>query len=504
MKTKQLFVVIGLLLSLNISAQKNSQPNVIFIFADDQRYNSLGITGDPITETPNIDNLANDGVLFNQTVITSPICGPSRANIFTAQWERTNNIGFNYVSKNVINEETFANSWLVQLRNAGYSTAFIGKHHTKISDPNDSPLKENSDFCYFHRGHLGFHLDKIKEFSNLKKTTQIEGLFEATQAYLLPGEEYKYFFENADKRFENCLNKRDQEKPFCAWINFNLPHASSIGEMGLREDDPEIYKNLYADRRNDIPLPEGYPLQADLPDNVLTHDDLMPYYKVDNKDNLLNKKMKMSRAVHGIDMFVGDLRELLEDIGEAENTIIVYCSDNGLLLGEHGLGGKTILYDENVHVPMIVYSPFLKMRNRGKTNSELIVAQDIPATILDMCGVEIPKTYQSKSFLPLLKGEKINWREDVFLENLYTDQGYPRQEAVRSKEWKYIRSFSKENDRMVYLPQGIENEKPIYEQLFNLLDDPKEQNNLADNAKYAEILEKYRARCTVLVNQYRK
>jgi len=498
-------LIIGILMAISAYTASKKQPNVIFIFADDQRYNSLGITGDPVTQTPNIDQLAREGVLFDQAVITSPICGPSRANIFTGQWERKNNIGFCSYSKNVVSEEAFANSWLMQLKGAGYSTAFIGKHHTTIVDKGDTPLKENIDFCYYAKGHLNFHpADKHKVFSNLKNKTQIEGLYEVTEAYLKQDASHDYFFENIDASFKECVARRDEEKPFCAWINFNLPHASSIGSMGLREDDPEMYKSLYADRKGDIPLPEGFPLEVNLPDNVLTHDDLMKYYKVDNKEALLNKKMKMCRAVHGIDAYVGKLRQLLEEMGEAENTIIIYCSDNGLLLGEHGLGGKTILYDENVHVPMIVYSPFLKEKNRGVVNSNLVVGQDIPATILDMCGVEVPETYQSQSFLPLLEGKKVKWREDVFCENLFTDQGYPRQEGVRSKEWKYIRSFSKENDRMAYLPQGIKGEEPIYEELFNLIDDPKEQHNLASDVAYAEILEHYRLRCAELLSLYRK
>jgi len=120
----------------------------------------------------------------------------------------------------------------------------------------------------------------------------------------------------------------------------------------------------------------------------------------------------------------------------------VFCSDNGLFLGEHGLGGKTILYDESVHVPLIVYSPFFDEKINGKVINELVVGQDIPAIILELCGLKIPRPYQGKSVLPLIKRNKTKWRDEIFLENLFTDQGYPRQEGVRSKQFKYIRSFS--------------------------------------------------------------
>jgi arylsulfatase A-like enzyme len=222
-----------------------------------------------------------------------------------------------------------------------------------------------------------------------------------------------------------------------------------------------------------------------------------------NKGKLLNEKLKMNRAVHAIDVMLGNLRDFLKEIGEDENTIIVFCSDNGLFLGEHGLGGKTILYDESVHVPLIVYSPFFDEKTKSKIVDEMVVGQDIPATILEMCGLKIPQSYQGKSVLPLITSENKDWREDIFLENLFTDQGYPRQEGVRSKQYKYIRSFSKENDRNKYVPnQSIEmNEEPIYEELFDIINDPKEQNNLVGNEDYIEVLNEYRRRCKTLVSE---
>lgn len=499
------FFLLIILFSVSIEAQKK-KPNIIFVFSDDQRFNSLGITGDPVTQTPNIDALANEGVFFNNAYITSPICGPSRANIFTGQWERKNHIGFNYVSKNVISNKAFNNSWLIKLKEAGYSTAFIGKHHTKIVDNNDSPLRENIDFAYFKRGHLGFHLDKHEAFSNLKNSTQIEGLFEATEAYLLQDPKTDYFFANASSSiYKEDLKKRDTNKPFCAWINFNLPHAASIGGMGKKSNDPEFYSMLYQDKINNIPLPENYPQEIKLPKEVFERDDLMQYYKTWEKPRLLNEKLKMNRAVYAIDQFVGNLRKLLIKIGEAENTIIVYCSDNGLFLGEHGLGGKSLLYEESAHVPMIIYSPFQSKKTKGKVVDEFVVGQDIPATILDMCGVDIPKTYQGKSMLPLLEDKKVVWRKDIFLENLFTDQGYPRHEAVRGDGYKYIRYFSRKHDRKKYLPvASINGEKPIYEELFNLNKDPKEMNNLVNNPEYKVVLETYRNRCQELVVELSK
>ena len=484
--------------------EQRKKPNIIFVFSDDQRFNSLSMTGDPVTETPNIDQLAKEGVFFNNTYITSPICGPSRANIFTGQWERRNKIGFNYISKNIISEETYKKSWQVLLKKAGYSTAFIGKSHTKIGDRKNTALNKNTDFAYYGNGHLGFYpARKHKQFANLKNKTQIEGILEATKAYLTQDDSYDYFYENAQPSLKKQLNKRDPNKPFSAWINLNLPHASSIGGMGSKPTDPQYYKTEYDDVKHNIALPEGYPQDISLPDNVYATKDLMSYYVTAEKGKLLNEKLRMNRAVYALDLMLGNLRAFLKEIGEAENTIIVFCSDNGLFLGEHGLGGKTILYDESVHVPMIIYSPFFKDKTKGKVLDDLVVGQDIPATILEMCGIETPESYQGKSLLPLIAGKNENWREYIFLENLFTDQGYPRQEGVRSKQFKYIRSFSKKYDRSKYVPnQSLEtDEKPIHEELFDIINDPEEQINLVGNKEYIEVLNQYRKRCKTLLSE---
>jgi len=499
-----LSIVIYLSTTTIVARVKKPKPNIIFIFSDDQRFNSLSMTGDPVVQTPNIDLLANEGVFFNNAYITSPICGPSRANIFTAQWERKNKIGFNYVSNNLISEETYKNSWQAQLKKSGYSTAFIGKSHTKIGDRNNTPLRKDVDFCYYGNGHLGFYPGKKhKAFRNLKNKTQVEGMLEATKAYLTQDNSYDYFYENADPSIKKQIKKRDPNKPFSAWINLNLPHASSIGGMGSRATDPEYYKTGYNDVKHKIKLPDNYPQDISLPEDVYATKDLMKYYITSKRDKLFNEKLKMIRAVHAIDVMVGNLRSFLKEIGEDQNTIIVFTSDNGLFLGEHGLGGKTILYDESVHVPMVVYSPCFPKKTKGKVVDELVVGQDIPATILDMCDVNIPKTYQGTSVLPLIENKKIKWRDEVFLENLFTDQGYPRQEGVRSKQFKYIRSFSKDNDRIKYLPgQSITtNEKPIHEELFDIIKDPKEQNNLAKDKDYLNILNEYRQKCKTLVSE---
>lgn len=484
------------------------KPNVIFIKTDDQRFDSLSMTGHPVTKTPNIDRLAKAGVFFSNAFITSPICGPSRANFFTGQWERKNRNGFIYMSRNPIPTKQFDDSYLMLLKRAGYFTGYIGKHHTNIGPINERNqyMKENIDFCYMKNGHLGFDLSRRKEFANLKSSSQIEGLFEATKAFMSPGEDKAYFFKNADASVKDFLTKRDKSKPFCLSVNFNLPHAASIGRMGQKASDPEMYRSLYNDVQDQFVFPEGYPdIKVPLPENVFRQDELMSYYKTTGRVALLRKKIRMARAVTGIDLFVGNLRALLKEMGLADNTILVFASDHGLMLGEHGLGGKTFLYEESIRIPLIFCSPFFTDKERGKTVEKLVVGQDVPATILELCGLPVPDSYQGKSMVPLMDGRPVEWRNDVFCENLFTDQNYPRIEAVRGAEWKYIRYFSKENDRRKYLPDAsIKGEQPIFEELFNIKNDPKEQRNLAGNPEYADVLERHQKRCRELVTELGK
>ncbi|WP_222847037.1 sulfatase-like hydrolase/transferase [Pontiella desulfatans] len=499
---KETVLAAGLLALVGSAFAERAKPNVIFIKTDDQRFDSLGMTGHPVTKTPHIDQLAKEGVFFENAFITSPICGPSRANFMTGQWERKNRLGFYYTSKNAMAYEVFDNSWLMRLKAAGYFTGYIGKNHVTVGENKEKNryMMENIDFCYMRSGHLGFDLHSKKEFQNLKNSSQVEGLYEATEVFMRSGKGKDYFFENADASMKDFLHLRDPARPFCLSINFNLPHEASIGGMGKKETDPDMYRELYNEVRDQQPLPINYPNPVSLPKEVFRQDELMGYYQNLNEKNLVEKKTRMSRAVTAIDSFVGKLRADLEALGVADNTILVLASDHGLLLGEHGLGGKTFLYEESIRIPLVFYSPHFPGTLRGKTVSELVVGQDVPATILELCRLPVPDTYQGRSMVPLMAGQKTEWRKEVFCENLFTDQGYPRMEAVRGTEWKYIRYFSKENDRKQYLPDAsINGEEPIHEELFNLKDDPHELRNLAANPEYANVLNAHRKRCQELV-----
>jgi len=174
----------------------------------------------------------------------------------------------------------------------------------------------------------------------------------------------------------------------------------------------------------------------------------------------------------------------------ADNTAIIFTSDNGFFLGEHGLAGKWLMYEESIRTPLIINDPRLPKSLQGQRRKEMTLNIDIAPTILDLAGVEIPNVMQGKSLCPLLKNESTKWREDWFYQHYAyggnppkTKVYIPQSEGVRSKRWKYIR----------YIDQ-----KPPFEQLFDLENDPHETNNLANDQNYRSILDKMRDRWQVL------
>jgi arylsulfatase A-like enzyme len=218
------------------------------------------------------------------------------------------------------------------------------------------------------------------------------------------------------------------------------------------------------------------------------------------------------QTISGIDLFVKHLRDMLQKESLAENTIIIFTSDHGIMEGEFGLGGKALNYEACLKIPFILYNPADAAKFSGKVYPQLIQTIDIAPTILEYAGVKIPETMRGKSLQNILSGK--SWRKNVFCENLWsTPFGNPRIESVRDERWKYIRYFRNEfdcagikgnpysitkTDAALYehfLQSSINGEQPVYEELFDLRSDPDETTNLASDEKYGRILRHLRNEC---------
>lgn len=492
-------------------------PNVIYILGDDHRSDYLGCAGHPILKTPHLDQLAAEGMRFTHAFCTSPLCTPSRACHYTGQWERKHGINFN--SGSSMAPKAWENSFPMLLKQHGYFTGWIGKNHVPAGGGKsgyDSGYFENTfDYWYGNHGHCGFYPKEHGSghpYHNATHDTQIEIFAEAVRDFLEPNPVFRAGATVA-------LPTRPAGQPFCLCVTFNLPHGTSTQTMQLRPEDDELYKSAYRDRQNLLPLPATY-LQYEkgfenprLPRSVYNGHYIPQYDYVKYPAALRERQVRTCQTVTGLDRFVGNLREDLDQLGLADNTIIIFSTDHGEHHGEHGLGGKSFLYEEDIRIPMIIHDP--RKSARVHLSGELVVVPDLAPTVMDLCGFPVPDCMQGSSMVPLLNDESVPWRQEIFTEQLMDIQNYPRSESVRTRDWKYIRYFARTEDPAQEakpfrgtlddytrcLTSTLTGEQPVYEELFDLQTDPGETTNLATAPQHRDQIAHLRARLLELARE---
>ncbi|MFY0598092.1 MAG: sulfatase-like hydrolase/transferase [Cyclobacteriaceae bacterium] len=519
MKTLLTFIIIAFSSIISIG-QSRDLPNFVFILTDDQPYGYMGCTGNEVVKTPNLDQLAQEGVLFTNAHITSAICTPSRASILLSQFERKHGINFN--SGTSVDLDAWSNSYPVVMRKNGYYTGWIGKNHVPVGEGGYASEVMEKSFDYWYAGHvhLSFYpKDRHDIFQSAKSDTQAEVIAEGVDDFL----SNKQKLGGAVKFLDN----RPENQPFMLSVCFNLPHGAGTSTMQMREKDPEIYKSLYRDI--DIPVPSHYISKEDIrvpkiPLDIHQAEDRQKGYDyVDTPETLRERYIRQLQAMTGIDQMVGKLRKKLKEDGIAKNTVIIFSSDHGLLMGQFGLGGKALCYEYTTHVPLIIMNPLDSKSNRKKETNALVQSIDIAPTMLNLARISIPETYQGKDLTKLLVQEQVDVREYLFTENLWSTQfGNPRCESVQNKEWKYIRYYKNENFSALkkiqtakelgisptamlykvhdpdialyrsYIDAPLSKEQPEYEELYNLSSDPDEVTNLSDMAEMKEKLNEMR------------
>ncbi len=514
-----LFLLLALCFCQSTFARSADKPNIIFVLTDDQSYGMMGCTGNRIVQTPNLDNLAYDGILFTNAHITSAICTPSRVSMLLSEFERKHGVNFN--SGTSMNLEAWNDSYPMVMRRNGYYTGWVGKNHAPVGEGGykSGVMEESFDYWYSGHGHLTFYpKDRHKIFEQAKYDTQPEVISEGVSDFL--SNEHKL---QSSIKF---LESRPAEKPFMLTVCFNLPHSAGTGSMQLRDSDDELYRTAYRDL--DISMPDNYVAKKDitqpkLPADLLKVENRQSSYDFvdtpENKERIIRQYQSMT----GIDRMVGNLRAKLRELKIEKNTIIIFTSDHGLFMGQFGLGGKALCYEITTHVPMIIFDPRMKKSMRGKKSDALVQSIDLAPTMLEMSGIEIPSSYQGTSLVKHLNDPTEKVREYVFTENLWSTQfGNPRCEAVQDQEWKYIRYYQNTNipaltkirvakelgidqNHMLYsthdpdialyrhfVESSLEGEAPVYEELYHLSVDPDETNNLSRKAQYEEVLEHMR------------
>jgi arylsulfatase A-like enzyme len=431
-------------------AASPSRPNFVFILTDDQRFDTLRCVGNPLIQTPNLDRLATNGVIFRNHFVTTPICSVSRVSIFTGQHLRRHRIG-DFVTP--LSPEQWEQSYPMLLRKAGYRTGFIGKFGVGNAR---SIAERKNDFDYW-RGLPGQGGEWFIDPNDLKK--------QHTTAR---------FGDHALEFLEGSSNAR----PFCLSISFNAPHARDGKEREF-EPDPRD-EDLYA--REEIPV--GATASEEhfrkLPEFVQKSEARRRWEKRFATSEMHQRTMRdYYRLVTGIDREVGRLLDSLKARGLAENTVIIFTSDNGWFAGEKGLADKWFIYEESIRVPLIIFDPRLPAEKRGRVVDGMTLNLDFAPTMLSMAGITVPSVMQGRSLEPWIRGENVSdWRRSFYFEHLYRPDIIPPSEGVRTERFSYVR----------WLPPN-----PEVEELYDVKADPLQQKNLAKQAGYAGLLEQMRA-----------
>ncbi len=420
-----------------------SPMNVLILYADDWRYDTLGVAGNPVVKTPTIDALASSGMRFTHNCVTTSICGISRATLFTGQWmSRHGCRAFKPF------DTPWAETYPGLLRDNGYYVGHVGKWHN-----GEFPAKHFD----FGRMYHGRHWYKMPDGSQVHVTQRNE---------------------NDALEF---LKERPKQKPFCLTVAFFATHAEdSHPDQFLPQ--PESMK-LYADI--EIPVPENATEESfrRLPEFIANEKNEGRnrwHWRFDTPEKYQRMMKNYYRLATEVDATCGKILDELKAQNLLDNTLVIFTTDNGYYHAEHGLADKWYPHQESIRVPLIIHDPRMPADQAGKTNDEFTLSVDLAPTILAAVGIEAPPTMQGRDMAPLyLAAEKPEWRDEFFYEHptLRDKDFIPSSEALVRKDWKYM--YWPEFDR---------------EQLFDLQNDPMEENDLAADPAQAERLVALRKR----------
>ena len=447
---KIVVLLLALMGSKDSTAEEN-RPNFVFFLADDQRFDFLGVTGHPILQTPAIDKLANEGTLFSNMTVTTSTCWISRASILTGM--RHEGHQYNYQKRGRLDSGWAQLSFSTQLREAGYTFSYIGKNHisynkmdARIMYGNYTPIKRNPYF-------------KEQKDGSLKHTIDIVG--DEAVAFL----------------------NRDHEKPFCLYLNFNAAHAED-SDKEIHYPYPVRFESLYAGMSMPVPRLQGEKYSEYHPGFLRNSMHLERFkWRWDTPEKYQHNMRNYLRMISGIDSVVNRVRKELEALDLDENTVIIYTADNGYYAGNRDFAGKWSHYEESLRVPLIIKDP--RMDKQLPSNNAPVLNIDLPATILDMAGVEVPAYMSGKSLQSFLTQDAIEgWRVD----SLHSFKGFhesiPNWEGVRSERYMYARYYD---------------QTPPQEFLYYLGNDADQLKNLTELPEYKNKLQALRTRCDELM-----
>lgn len=465
-----------------------SSPNLVFVMSDDHAAHAISAYGSVVNRTPHIDRIAEEGVRLDKVYCTNSICTPSRASILTGTYSHING------ACSIYSELDYRVPTYAQILQAkGYQTAIFGKWHLGVTEQANP---------------RGF--DAWRIFPG-------QGAYVDPVMYGPEGEEVVEGYASnivTDLSLE-WLDARDDDRPFCLMVHHKAPHrpwvpdekhrdlypVGSIPEPPTMWDDhesrSEVIRNVgmtVGDHLTENDVKEPLPEELAGPDKFRERASWK--YQRYMRDYL--------QTVQGVDDNVGRLLDYLEEKGLADDTVVVYTSDQGFFLGDHGWFDKRLMFQESIGMPLLIRWP--GELAAGTRCEAMITNVDFAATFLDMCGVdpdeELPDN-QGRSFLPLLKGEEVDdWPQSMYYR--YWEHDDPEHHApahcgVRTHEYLYIVYY---NDGLGS-PGSSERIMPTEFELYDLVKDPAELHNVVDDPAYAEVRAQMEAELARLQDKYR-
>ena len=430
-------------LGANEDAADPAPMNVLVLYADDWRHDTLGIAGNPVVKTPHLDQLAKNGMRFTQNCVTTSICGISRATLYTGQWmSRHGNRSFKPW------KTPWDETYLGLLRNNGYYVGHVGKWH------NGKFPAEHFDFG---RSYFGKHWIKQPDGSKIHVTqkNEVDAL--------------------------KFLRTRPDDKPFCLTVSFFATHAVDSNPLQFLPQ-PESMK-LY--EAVTIPVPdnateESFKRLPEFVGNEKNEGRHRWHWRFDSPEKYQSMMKNYYRLATEVDSTCGRILAELQKQNALENTIVIFTTDNGYYHAEHGLADKWYPHQESIRVPLIIHDPRMAQTMHGTTNDDFTLSVDLAPTILAAAGIDAPKTMQGRDVSPLyLSDQPTEWRDEFFYEHptLKNTDFIPASEALVRKDWKYF--YWPDFDR---------------EQLFDLKADPMEEQDLASDPAQATRLAEMRIR----------
>ncbi|NWQ39623.1 arylsulfatase [Bacillus sp. EB106-08-02-XG196] len=450
------------------------KPNILLMMVDQMRGDCLSMLDHPVVDTPNIDQLARNGVLFKNAYTATPTCVPARASVLTGMSQTsTGRVGYQEKIP-----WTYHHTLPGELAKAGYHTQAVGKMHV-------FPARNLVGFhnVVLHDGYL--HYNRFKH-----QNLEAESFNFSGDDYLLwlkerAGTETDLIDLGLDCNASTVarpwhlpealhptnwvvtqsidfLRRRDPTKPFFLKMSFVRPHPPF--------DPPQVFFDMY----KDLELPDPPVGDWAEPEDL----ERAGYNPITYKGKVPKNRLKRAQAAYyalitHIDYQIGRFLIAMEEHGVLNNTVILFVSDHGELLGDHHLFRKALAYEGSAKVPFILSDPgnVLGLK-KNQVAKEVVELRDIMPTLLDAAGVEIPNSVDGKSVLPLLNEKPGEWREYIHGEHAYGQLSH-----------HYVTDG---NEKYIWYSQTGE------EQLFNLVQDPQELNNLAKNEEFQDRLEYWR------------